>query len=208
MEIFKYGEKEINYLKKKDKKLSEAIDRIGKIERRVIPNLFEALINSIVSQQISSKAADTIWKRLINLLGEIKPETIMDENINSIQKCGMTFRKASYIKEISENVYSGTLNINELNNLSDEEVIKILTSLNGIGVWTAEMLMIFSMGRPDILSWGDLAIRRGMCNLYNLKDISKVQFGRYKKRYSPYGSVASLYLWALSVNPEDGQTLK
>lgn len=203
MEIFRYGEKEINYLKKKDKKLSEAIDRIGKIERRVIPNLFEALINSIVSQQISSKAADTVWKRLINLLGEIKPETIMDEDINRIQKCGMTFRKASYIKEISENVYSETLNINELNNLSDEEVIKILTSLNGIGVWTAEMLMIFSMGRPDIVSWGDLAIRRGMCNLYNLKDISKVQFERYKQRYSPYGSVASLYLWALSVNPED-----
>ena len=83
-----------------------------------------------------------------------------------------------------------------------------MTSLNGIGVWTAEMLMIFSMGRPDIVSWGDLAIRRGMCNLYNLKDISKVQFERYKKRYSPYGSVASLYLWALSVNSKDGQTLK
>lgn len=199
MEIFKYGETEINYLKKKDKKLSEAIDRIGKIERRVIPDLFAALINSIIGQQISSKAAETVWNRLINLVGEIKTETIIQTDINDIQKCGMTVRKASYIKDIAESVSSGELNINELNNLSDKEVIKKLSSLNGIGVWTAEMLMIFSMERPDIVSWDDLAIRRGMCNLYHHKVLTKTQFERYKKRYSPYGSVASLYLWALSV---------
>jgi 3-methyladenine DNA glycosylase/8-oxoguanine DNA glycosylase len=199
MDIFKYGEIEINYLKKKDKKLSEAIDRIGKIERRVIPDLFAALVNSIIGQQISSRAADTVWNRLINLIGEIKPETIIQTDINDIQKCGMTVRKALYIKEIAESVCSGELNINELNNLSDEDIIKKLSSLNGIGVWTAEMLMIFSMERPDIVSWGDLAIRRGMCNLYHHKELTKKQFDRYKKRYSPYGSVASLYLWALSV---------
>lgn len=199
MEIFKYGETEINYLKKKDKKLSEAIDRIGKIERRVIPDLFAALINSIIGQQISSKAADTVWNRLINLVGEIKTETIIQTDINDIQKCGMTVRKASYIKYIAESVSSGELNINELNNLLDKEVIKKLSSLNGVGVWTAEMLMIFSMERPDIVSWGDLAIRRGMCNLYHHNELTRAQFERYKKRYSPYGSVASLYLWALSV---------
>lgn len=200
MEIFKYGEKEINYLKKKDKKLSEAIDRIGKIERRVIPDLFAALINSIIGQQVSSKAAETVWNRFINLVGEIKPETIAKIDIDHIQKCGMTFRKASYIKDVAENVCSGELNIEELNNLSDEEVIKRLSSVNGIGVWTAEMLMIFSMERPDVVSWGDLAIRRGMCNLYNHKELTRDQFERYKKRYSPYGSVASLYLWVLSVD--------
>ncbi len=198
MKIFEYGEKEINYLKKKDKRLSEAIDRIGKIERRVIPDLFEALISSIVSQQISNKAADTVWKRFIDLIGEIRPETIITEDVNNIQKCGMSFRKASYIKNIAGSVYSGELNIYELNYMSDEEVIKKLTSLNGIGVWTAEMLMIFSMERPDIVSWGDLAIKRGICRLYNHKELTKTQFERYKKRYSPYGSVASLYLWALS----------
>ena len=198
MKIFEYGEKEINYLKKKDKRLSEAIERIGKIERRVIPDLFEASVSSIVSQQISNKAADTVWKRFIDLIGEIRSETIIAEDVNNIQKCGMSFRKASYIKNIAESVYSGELNIDELNYMSDEEVIKKLTSLNGIGVWTAEMLMIFSMERPDIVSWGDLAIKRGMCRLYNHKELTKTQFERYKKRYSPYGSVASLYLWALS----------
>ena len=203
MKIFEYGEKEINYLKKKDKRLSEAIERIGKIERRVIPDLFEALVSSIVSQQISNKAADTVWKRFIDLIGEIRSETIIAEDVNNIQKCGMSFRKASYIKNIAESVYSGELNIDELNYMSDEEVIKKLTSLNGIGVWTAEMLMIFSMERPDIVSWGDLAIKRGMCRLYNHKELTKTQFERYKKRYSPYGSVASLYLWALSAEDYD-----
>ncbi len=198
MKIFEYGEKEINYLKKKDKRLYEAIDRIGKIERKVTPDLFEALISSIVSQQISNKAADTVWSRLIDLIGEIRPETIIAEDVNNIQKCGMSFRKASYIKNIAESVYSGVLNIDELKYMSDQEVIKKLTSLNGIGVWTAEMLMIFSMERPDIISWGDLAIKRGICRLYNHKELTKTQFERYKKRYSPYGSVASLYLWALS----------
>lgn len=198
MKIFEYGEKEINYLKKKDKRLSEAIDRIGKIERKVTPDLFEALISSIVSQQISNKAADTVWKRLKDLVGEIKAETIVAEDVNNIQKCGMSFRKASYIKGIAESVSSGELNINELYDLTDQEIIKRLTVLNGVGVWTAEMLMIFSMERPDILSWGDLAIRRGLCRLYNHKELTKKQFERYKKRYSPYGSVASLYIWALS----------
>ncbi len=198
MKIFEYGEKEIEYLKKKDKKLSEAIDRIGKIERRVISDLFEALVSSIVSQQISNKAAVTVWKRFIDLIGEVRPETIIAEDVNNIQKCGMSFRKASYIKNIAESVYSGVLNIDQLKHMSDQEVINKLISLNGIGVWTAEMLMIFSMERPDIVSWGDLAIKRGICRLYNHKELTKTQFERYKKRYSPYGSVASLYLWALS----------
>ncbi len=199
MEIFMYGETEINYLKRKDKKLSTAIDRIGKIERKVTPDLFTALVSSIVSQQISNKAADTVWSRLCSLVEEITPKSIVETDINDIQKCGMSIRKSSYIKNIGEKVYCGELNIDEFHNLSDEEIIKKLTELHGIGIWTAEMLLIFSMQRPDVVSWGDLAIRRGMCNLYHHKELTKTQFERYKKRYSPYGSVASLYLWALSV---------
>lgn len=200
MEIFMYGEAEINYLKSKDKKLSVAIDRIGKIEREVTPDLFTALVSSIVSQQISNKAAATVWGRFCSLVGEITPKSIVEVDINDIQKCGMSVRKASYIKNIGDKVYGGELNIDEFHNLSDDEIIKKLSALHGIGVWTAEMLLIFSMQRPNVVSWGDLAIRRGMCNLYHHKELTKTQFERYKKRYSPYGSVASLYLWALSVD--------
>lgn len=198
MEIFKYGSTEIEYLKKKDKKLAEAIDRIGIIDREVTPDLFTALISSIVGQQISSKAADTIWSRLLNKLGSITPEKICSASPEEIQQCGITMKKASYIKGIAEAVITGDLKIDKLANLSDEEVCNRLIALNGIGVWTAEMLMIFSMQRPDILSYGDLAIRRGMMMLYHHKTLDKKRFERYRKRYSPYGSVASLYLWAIS----------
>jgi 3-methyladenine DNA glycosylase/8-oxoguanine DNA glycosylase len=198
MEIFKYDEKEITYLKKKDKKLAAAIERIGLIEREVIPDLFTALINSIVGQQISAKAADTVWNRLLQLLGKITPETIEAASTEEIQKCGMSIRKANYIKNIGSSTINGDLNISELKLLTDEEVIKRLSAINGIGVWTAEMLMIFSMERPNVLSYGDLAIRRGIMKLYGLKELDKTKFERYKKRYSPYGSVASLYLWHIS----------
>ena len=108
-------------------------------------------------------------------------------------------RKAKYIKGIGEAAFRGDLDLLELREMPDEGVIEKLSSLPGIGVWTAEMLLIFSLCRPDVVSWGDLAIQRGMMKLYGLKDLSKKQFDRFRKRYSPCGSVASLYLWALSV---------
>ena len=198
METFKYGQVELDYLKKKDKKLGAAIERIGIIEREVTPDLFTALINSIVGQQISAKAASTVWNRITECLGVVTPNSICATTIESIQQCGLSTRKAGYIKGIGQAVLEGKLNLSELHNLPDNEIIEKLSALNGIGKWTAEMLLIFSMERPDVVSLGDLAIQRGMMNLYGLKTLTKEQFAKYVKRYSPYGSVASLYLWALS----------
>jgi DNA-3-methyladenine glycosylase II len=200
MPIFEYGQKEIDYLKKKDKKLGAAIERIGMVEREIIPDPFSALISSVIGQQISSKAAETVWNRLLNLLGQVTPETIASTELLAIQGCGMTLKKAQYIKGIAETAISGEIDFNSLHTLSDEEIIKKLSSLHGVGVWTAEMLLIFSLCRPDVVSYKDLAIVRGMMNLYGLKELPKEKFERYKKRYSPYGSVASLYLWAISVS--------
>jgi 3-methyladenine DNA glycosylase/8-oxoguanine DNA glycosylase len=199
MEIFKYGQKEIDYLRSKDKKLGAAIDRIGMIERRITPDPFIALVSSVVAQQISSKAADTVWNRLCSLLGSITPESIAKAELAQIQSCGMSVRKAEYIKGIADAAISGEVDFKTLHTLTDQEIIKKLSSLHGVGVWTAEMLLIFSLCRPDVVSYKDLAICRGMMNLYGLKELTKEKFERYRKRYSPYGSVASLYLWALSV---------
>jgi DNA-3-methyladenine glycosylase II len=198
MALFKYGQVELEHLKKKDKKLGTAIERIGMIERAVIPDLFTALVNSIVGQQISAKAAVTVWNRLQECLGMITPESVACATIESIQQCGLSMRKAGYIKGMAEAVQQGKLNLLQLHELSDNQIIESLSSLNGIGKWTAEMLLIFSMERPNVVSWGDLAIQRGMVKLYGLKALTKEQFAKYIKRYSPYGSVASLYLWALS----------
>lgn len=199
MEIFQYGQREIEYLKKKDKKLAEAIDRIGFITREVIPDLFAALINSIVGQQISMKAADTVWARMQERFLEITPESIALKTTEEIQQCGMTMKKAIYIKNIADAVLSGEFKITELYELPDEEVCKRLSALNGIGVWTAQMLMTFCLQRPNVLSWDDLAIRRRMMMLYHHRKLDKAKFEKYRRRYSPYGTVAALYLWEISV---------
>ncbi|AFM01025.1 HhH-GPD superfamily base excision DNA repair protein [Desulfitobacterium dehalogenans ATCC 51507] len=196
--IFPYGSKEIEYLKTRDEVLGQAIERMGMIEREVTPNLFKALISSVVSQQISKKAAETVWNRLQTLLGNISAEEIVLADLKAIQGCGMSTRKAGYIKGIAAAAQRGEVDFHKLHTLSDEEIIHSLSALPGVGVWTAEMLLIFSLCRPDVVSYRDLAIRRGMMNCYVLEELSKGTFEHYRKKYSPYGSVASLYLWAMS----------
>jgi DNA-3-methyladenine glycosylase II len=195
---FQYGEKEIEHLRKKDKKLAEVIDRIGMIERTVNPDLFSALVNSIIGQQISTKAHQTIWQRMQNEVGEITPDTIDSLSLEELQKFGTTFNKAEYIKSVARKVKSNEFNIDALHSLSDEEVCNKLSELHGIGVWTAEMLMLFSMQRPNVLSYGDLAILRGMRMVYRHRKIDKTKFNKYWKRLTPHASVASLYFWAVA----------
>jgi DNA-3-methyladenine glycosylase II len=196
--IFEYGEKEIEYLKNADKLLGDAIDRIGKIERVIIPDLFPALIYAIIGQQISLKAARTIWARMQERFENITPPVIAGLSIEEIQKCGMQSTKAKYIKGIGETVLKEEFDLQSLYGMPDKEAINKLASLNGIGVWTAEMLLLNSMERKDIISYGDIAIRRGIMKLYGLSELTKEQFMVYKNKYSPYGSVASIYLWRIS----------
>ena len=199
MVIFEYGARELSWLAKKDKRMAEAIERVGMISRPLMPDLFAALIRNIVDQQISTKAGITVNGRLVALAGGvITPASIERLTAEQIQSCGMSMKKALYIKGAATAVMSGELDLTAIRDYSDQEVVTALSRLPGIGVWTAEMLMIFSMGRPDVLSWGDLAIRRGMMNLYRHSALPRERFERYRRRYSPYGSTASLYLWAYS----------
>src|SRR5512139_2288530 len=151
MHLFQYGQAEIRHLKRRDRKLGRAIEMIGIIERQVIPDLFTALVRSIVAQQISRKAADTVWRRLAATCLEITPESIARAEVSAIQTCGLSMRKSRYIKWIGEAAIGGELNLSELPEMPDDEIIKKLSSLPGIGVWTAEMLLIFSLGRPDVV---------------------------------------------------------
>lgn len=205
MQYFNYGEKEITYLKKKDKRLGEAIDRIGKLEREVIPDLFAALVNAIVGQQISMKAQATIWQRLLDITGEITPESILGVSEEDLQSCGLSRRKVSYIRDTAQKIQNGELELEKLREMNDTEVCKVLSGLKGVGVWTAEMLMLFSMQRPDVFSYGDLAVRRGLCMLHHHKEMPPERFERYRRRYSPYGSTACLYLWAVAGGALDSE---
>lgn len=195
---FKYGEKEIEYLKRKDKRLGEVIEQLGYLERKVDEDLFSSVIHHIIGQQISTAAQETIWKRINNQLGKIDCEAINRISNEELQQIGISFRKVDYIKSFSDKVYHKELDLDSLYLKSDQEVIAELSGLKGIGVWTAEMLMTFCMQRPDVLSYGDLAILRGMRMLYHHRSISKDLFEKYRRRYSPYGTVASLYLWAIA----------
>jgi len=130
--------------------------------------------------------------------GEITPQVILTCTEAELQSYGITFKKAAYIRGAAERVMDGRLDMIALRSKSDQEVCKELVRLDGVGVWTAEMLMLFSMQRPDILSYGDLAILRGMRMLYHHRKITPQLFEKYRRRYSPYGSVASLYLWAIA----------
>lgn len=198
MDYFPYGELEIKYLKSKDPLLGNEIERIGFIKRPVNTDLFSSLISSIISQQISTAAAKTINNRLITKAGEITATALYKLGIDEIQSCGLSFRKTNYIKEITDKVINNHLDLESLKQLGDEEVIKELIKLKGIGKWTAEMILIFSLLRTDILSYDDLAIQRGLRMLYNLENIDKDVFNQFKNIYSPYGSIASIYLWEIS----------
>lgn len=195
---FEYGEKEKSWLTSRDPVLAAAMEEIGHIRREVTPDTFSALVNAIVGQQISTKAQATIWKRMQKQFCPITPEKIGAIAAETLQACGISMRKAVYIKSITEAVLDGSLNLARLHSLTDEEVCAQLVQLKGIGVWTAEMIMIFSMQRPDILSWDDLAIQRGLRMLYSHRQITPALFARYKKRYSPHATTASLYVWAIA----------
>lgn len=197
-QYFFYDDEAVAYLKACDLRLAEAIDIIGPVRREVTPDLFSSLVNCIVGQQIATKAQETIWKRITDAFGDVTPQVIATCSDEKLQQFGLSFRKVSYIKGAADRVISGELNLEELTDLPDEEVCRRLSSLPGIGVWTAEMLMTFSMQRPDIMSSGDLAILRGLRMLHHHRRITPQLFAKYKRRYSPYGSLASLYLWAIA----------
>lgn len=203
---FEYGEKETDYLKSRDKKLGEAIDRIGHIYRKADPDLFSSVIHHIIGQQISTAAQETIWKRLTHKVGIVNADTLLSMSREDLQSIGTTFKKVDYMRDFAEKVKTGTFDMDALKSMTDEEVIRQLSSLKGLGQWTAEMIMTFSMQRPDIVRCGDLAIHRGIRMLYRHRKIDAVTFRRYRKRYSPYGSVASLYLWAIAGGAIPGLT--
>lgn len=198
VKYFPYGEKELAYLRKKDKKLSAVINRVGHIERAVDDDLFSAVVHHIVGQQISTKAQATVWARVQNALGTVDAEHVLGYGEANLQSLGISFRKAEYITDFAEKVHTGAFDLDAVAHMRDADAIRALSSLKGIGVWTAEMILLFCLQRPDILSYDDLAIQRGLRMVYHHRAIDRRLFEKYRRRYSPYGSVASLYLWAVS----------
>lgn len=199
--IFYFTDDELDALKRKDKRLARAIEKIGRIEREGDEDIFSAVIHHIIAQQISIKAQASIWARFKALFRTLNAKSVLQAGAEKIRSCGISQRKAEYILDFANKVQSGEFKAQELAKMSDEEAIKELVKLRGIGIWTAEMILLFCMQRKDILSYDDLALQRGLKMLYGLDleaKISKDEFAKYKKKFSPYASIASLYLWELA----------
>ena len=203
MNILTFTPDEYDGLKAKDEKMKRAMEKLPMYEREVDDDLFRSLINNIVGQQISMKAAGTVWKRFLDHFKEITPLKLYEADLAEIQSLGISMRKATYIQKTAEKVHKKIVDLEALWTMEDQEVADTLVTLNGIGPWTAEMIMIFSMGRKDIMSYGDLAIRRGLMLLYGHEEITKELFRKYQERFSPYGTLASLYLWEISSGKYD-----
>ncbi len=195
---FEYGSKELDYLKAKDKKLAWVIDSVGMITRTVDSDIFGAVVHHIIGQQISMKAQATIWQRMQELLSTVDAKSILRAGPDRLQSIGISYKKVQYLIDFATKVDSGEFNPEEIRALNDADAIKKLSSLKGIGVWTAEMILLFCLQRPNVFSFNDLAILRGLRMLYRHRKIDKRLFEKYRRRFSPYCSVASFYLWAVA----------
>jgi len=181
----------------KDKYIGPLIKKHGpcKIKKRAKKYYFEDLVASIVGQQLSGKAAMTIYGRVEKELGgEIVPDKILRKHDKTLRKCGLSYAKISYIKDLSRHVKEGKLHISTLDKHTDEEVFEELVAVKGIGRWTADMFLMFVLARPDIFPMGDLGINKGF-KLLTKKDLEPEKMEKFALRWKPYRTVASWYIW-------------
>lgn len=158
--------------------------------------LFEALVESVISQQLSVKAADTIFLRFKNLFGGIKfpkPQDVVKKDDEELRSVGLSYAKASYVKSVADAFISGLIDPKQIKSQSDEEIIQALTQIRGVGRWTAEMILIFALKRPDVFSVDDNGIQRAITSLYGITD--KKEMVRLSESWKPHRSAACWYLW-------------
>lgn len=180
-----------------DQYLSEYVIKYSscKIKKSPKSQYFSDLVESIVNQQLSGKAAATIFSRVRQLLITISPETVSSVTDQGLRDCGLSWNKVSFIKDLANKVISGELNISQLDKCSDEEVIEELIQVKGIGRWTAEMFLMFSLARPDVFPLDDLGIKNGMEKIFNSKMMSKQEMETVSFKWKPYRTIASWYIW-------------
>ncbi|MCM2535152.1 DNA-3-methyladenine glycosylase [Neobacillus pocheonensis] len=185
----------INILTSNDPVLGKFIEIIGELELNKRDDYFQSLVSSIIGQQLSAKAAATIFGRFVEFTkGVLTPEKILSISAEELRSLGISYSKIKYLKDLSQKVLDKELALDTLDRLTNDEVIASLTSVKGIGKWTAEMFLIFSLGRENVLSLLDVGLQRGAKWLYNKEDGKKILEER-AANWEPYHSIASLYLW-------------
>jgi DNA-3-methyladenine glycosylase II len=180
-----------------DPVMASLIEKHGELDLNYESSPFDDLVYSIISQQLSDKAASTIAARFVKLAGETPFNPFKVQGIPDVEmrEAGISFAKIKYIKEIAQAVSEGRLNFQAMEKMEDEQVIFELTKIKGIGKWTAEMFLIFTLKREDVFSLGDAGLRRAVSNLYyaNPNDLEAIE--KISLKWKPYRSYASRYLW-------------
>ena len=195
---FPYEQNEMNYLSEKDPKLGRFIEKYGHLKRKINSDIFFSLVEMIIAQQISAKAAETVFARLKTQYPDLSPKKIVESSDETLRACGISMRKVSYIKSAADFFLTNSETYASMQKMNNDELIRLLTQIKGVGIWTVEMLLIFSFGRKDILSYNDYGIRKGLMILHELSELTKEQFEIFRDRYSPHGSIASFYLWEIA----------
>lgn len=190
------------HLRRTDPIMKHVIDHIGPCTLKRNPNRFEMLVRSIISQQISTAAARTVRDRVVSLVESrsgskrITPPGLLALNIADLRSAGCSQRKAEYILDLATKVDTGHVRLSTIGRLSNEAVIETLIQVRGIGRWTAEMFLMFSLGRLDVFPIDDLGVRNAMRNLYSLdRSASHDRFRAIAETWQPYASVGSWYCW-------------
>ncbi|HEY0631457.1 MAG TPA: DNA-3-methyladenine glycosylase [Thermoleophilaceae bacterium] len=203
MTLTQFDQEAVEHLRAADDTLRKIIDERGPLDvearTRGRPNdAYGALLRSIVGQQLSTKAARSIYGRLIEQFGgrAPTPQELLDADPEVVRSAGLSRPKVNYLRSLAEHVVSGELELDRLQELGDEEVAREVTAVKGLGQWTADMFLIFHLGRPDVLPVGDLGVRRAVERAYGLEGLpSAEELERLGERWAPYRSLASLYLW-------------
>ena len=197
-------EKGLKNLKKKDEKMGRLITKFEKPEFKKDNNYFEALVRAIVYQQLSGKAAATIYERFKDLFTNNKfpsPSIVMEKSHEELRSVGLSNQKASYIHNIANAFYTGTVP-KDIDIIGDNEVIECLTTIKGVGPWTAEMFLMFTLNRPDIFPVTDLGIQKGFQLFFQLNELPKPdQMIEKAEPWIPYRTLASWYLWRVVEGP-------
>jgi DNA-3-methyladenine glycosylase II len=189
--------KAIHHLKKCDPVLCAIIERVGAFRMEYGPPEFHSLAEAIVYQQLHGKAAVTIFKRFTALAGEpLTPEGILKLTDEQLRSVGLSKQKSSYLKDLAAKTAAGALDFSKLLEMSDAEVIEHLTQVKGIGVWTAQMFLMFTLKRPDVLPTGDYGVQAAMKKHYRKRKMPKPKdMEKIARAWAPYRSVACWYLW-------------
>jgi len=190
--------KEATKFLKKDPKLAKIINQVGDYNVKITKNRYQSLVEAIIAQQLSGSAAESILKKFKKLSKSKfpKPFEVIKLPDSKIRSVGLSKMKIMYIKDLSKKIQTKQLNMRKISTKSDEYVVEHLTNVKGIGRWTAEMFLIFSLGRLDVLPVGDLGLKKGIQLMYSLKELpNEKEIERIAESWRPYRTVATWYLW-------------